>query len=360
MPVSLQLAIGAALVAWALTPFVRRLALRAGAVDLPGPRRVHQEPMPRFGGLAIAAGVLVVAWVARLVPGPAQLFDPKPLVGFTFASIPVLALGLADDRWNVSPWVKLALQTCAALTLVAFGFGVPVLTNPFGPALPSGIWNVPLTVLWVLAITNAINLIDGLDGLAAGVVIIACASLWYVSRAHGDFYVMFLAALLMGGCAGFLVWNHPPAKVFMGDTGSQFLGLALAALSLLENRKGTAAVTLLLPLVALGIPLFDSVLAFVRRMASGAHVFRGDADHLHHRLLAAGLSHRQAVYALWALSGVFAVVAVLLDALPRTWSVLLVTVLAAVLFVTLEWVRFARIGQEQRGGTKSNGGATRR
>jgi len=348
MPVSLQLALAAAGIACALTPLVRALALRVGAVDLPGPRRVHTTPMPRFGGLAIAVAVIAVAWIARLLPGPAQLFDPRPLLGFTCAAIPVLALGMADDRWSVSPWVKLALQTCAALTLVAFGYGVPVLTNPFGPAVASGIWNVPLTVIWVLAITNAINLIDGLDGLAAGVVIIACASLWWVSRSHGDFYVMFLAALLMGGCAGFLVWNHPPAKVFMGDTGSQFLGLALAAVSLLENRKGSAAVTLLLPLVALGIPLFDSVFAFVRRAMSGAHVFRGDRDHLHHRLLAAGLSHRAAVYALWALSAVFAVVAVLLDTLPRTWSVLLVTVLAVVLFVTLEGLRFARLSRSRQ------------
>ncbi len=356
MPVSLQLALAAAVLAWALTPLVKRLALRVGAVDQPGPRRVHTQPMPRFGGLAIAVAVLVVAWVARLFPGPAQLFDPRPLLGFTCASIPVLALGLADDRWSVSPWIKLTLQSCAALTLVAFGFGVPVLTNPFGPAIPSGLWNIPLTVLWVLAITNAINLIDGLDGLAAGVVIIACASLWWVSREHGDFYVMFLAALLIGGCAGFLVWNHPPAKVFMGDTGSQFLGLALAAVSLLENRKGSAAVTLLLPLVALGIPLFDSVLAFVRRMASGAHVFRGDADHLHHRLLAAGLSHRGAVYALWALSALFAVAAVLLDALPRTWSALLIAVLAAVLFVTLECLRFAKLGRQNGGSSNGRSG----
>ncbi len=348
MPVSLQLALAAALLACALTPVVRALALRVGAVDLPGPRRVHTAPMPRFGGLAIAVAVIAVAWIARLLPGPAQLFDPRPLVGFTCAAIPVLALGMADDRWSVSPWVKLALQACAALTLVAFGYGVPVLTNPFGPAIPSGAWNVPLTVLWVLAITNAINLIDGLDGLAAGVVIIACASLWWVSRSHGDFYVMFLTALISGGCAGFLVWNHPPAKVFMGDTGSQFLGLALAAVSLLENRKGSAAVTLLLPLVALGIPLFDSAFAFVRRAVSGAHVFRGDRDHLHHRLLAAGLSHRGAVYALWALSAVFAVVAVLLDALPRTWSVLLVTVLGVVLFVTLEGLRFVQRDRASR------------
>jgi UDP-GlcNAc:undecaprenyl-phosphate GlcNAc-1-phosphate transferase len=346
MPVSLALALATAVLAWALTPAARALAVRLGAVDHPGPRRIHAQPVPRLGGLAMAAAV-VVAWVARVLPGPASQFDVRPLLGLTCAAVPVLALGIADDRRGVGPWAKLALQTCAALTLVVFGYGVPTLTNPFGPPVETGAWSPLLTVAWVLAVTNAINLIDGLDGLATGVVAIACVSLWWVSRAHGDFYVMFLAALLIGACAGFLPWNHPPARVFMGDTGSQFLGLALAALSLLENRKGSAAVTLLLPLVALGIPIFDSTYSFLRRLARGEHVFRGDTGHIHHRLLAAGLSHAQALYALWAMSAVFGLVAVLLDALPRSWSALLVAVLAVVLFGTLEWARFARLGRER-------------
>jgi UDP-GlcNAc:undecaprenyl-phosphate GlcNAc-1-phosphate transferase len=164
---------------------------------------------------------------------------------------------------------KLAVQVCAALTLTLFGYGVPLLSNPFGEPLVTGFWSAPLTVLWVIVLTNAINLIDGLDGLASGVVAIACGALWVTARAHGDFYVMFVAALLLGACLGFLWWNRPPARVFMGDTGSQFLGLTLSALSLLENRKGTAAVTLLLPIVALGVPIADSTLAFVRRLVRG-------------------------------------------------------------------------------------------
>jgi len=199
-------------------------------------------------------------------------------------------------------------------------------------------------VLWVLVVTNAINLIDGLDGLASGVVIIACGALWLVARMHADFYVMFFAALLIGACGGFLRWNFPPASVFMGDTGSQFLGLTLSALSLLENRKGTAAVTLLLPLVALGVPLADSTIAFLRRLVRRQHVFRGDTSHVHHRLLQIGLSPRGALFAMWGLCAFFGGIAVLLSWLPRTWSALLVTVLAAVLFVTLELLRTLRGG----------------
>jgi UDP-GlcNAc:undecaprenyl-phosphate/decaprenyl-phosphate GlcNAc-1-phosphate transferase len=342
MPYSLVLVLAAAAVSLALTPFARRLAVRWGAIDQPDARRVHTTPTPRFGGLAIAAGALLVAWIARLLPGPAAALDPRPLLGLTCAAVPILALGMADDLWSVSPWVKLAVQACAALVLTLFGFGVPVLTNPFGPAVELGALNVPVTVLWVIVVTNAINLIDGLDGLASGVVMIACAALWVTARLHADFYVMFIAALLIGACAGFLRWNFPPASVFMGDTGSQFLGLTLAAVSLLENRKGTAVLTLLLPLVALGVPLADSTLAFVRRLANRQHVFRGDTSHVHHQLLAAGLSPRGAVFAMWALCAFFGGIAVLLTWLPRVWSALLVTVLAAVLFVTLELLRTLR------------------
>ncbi len=346
MPYSLLLALAAAAVSLALTPLARRLALRAGAIDLPDERRVHTTPTPRFGGLAIAAGVLLVAWAARLLPGPAAALDPRPLIGLTCAAVPILALGMADDRWNVSPWVKLSVQACAALVLTLFGFDVPVLTNPFGPAIELGAFNVPITVLWVLVVTNAINLVDGLDGLAAGVVTIACCALWVTGRLHADFYVMFISALLIGSCLGFLRWNFPPANVFMGDTGSQFLGLTLAAVSLLENRKGTAALTLLLPLVAFGVPIADSALALVRRLVRRQHVFRGDISHVHHQFLAVGLSPRAAMFAMWALSAFFGTIAVLLTWLPRSWSALLVTVLAAVLYVTLELLRTLRRARE--------------
>lgn len=335
MPYSLVLALAAAAVAIALTPVARALAWRIGAVDTPGERRIHRTPTARLGGLAIAVGVLGVAWLARVLPGPARELDLRPLLGLTCAALPILALGVLDDRRGVTPWTKLAVQVCAALTLTVFGYGVPLLTNPFGPALVTGMWSVPLTVLWVVALTNAINLIDGLDGLAAGIVAIACGALWVTARTHGDFYVMFLSALVLGSCVGFLWWNRPPARVFMGDTGSQFLGLALSALSLLENRKGTAALTLLLPLVALGVPLADSVLAFVRRLASGQPVFRGDARHIHHRLLEAGLSPRATLLALWALSALFGGAALLLERVPHEWTVIIVAGLAAVLFAVL-------------------------
>jgi UDP-GlcNAc:undecaprenyl-phosphate GlcNAc-1-phosphate transferase len=335
MPYSLELAAASGVVTLALTPAARAFAVRVGALDHPGPRRVHAVPTPRFGGLGMAVAVLGVAWLARALPGPARELDMRPLLGLTCASIPMLALGVLDDLGSVGPWVKLLVQACAALTLTVFGYGVPLLTNPFGEPIVTGLWSLPLTVVWVVALTNAINLIDGLDGLATGVVAIACGALWVTGREHGDFYVMFLAAILLGACGGFLAWNRPPARIFMGDTGSQFLGLTLSAISLLENRKGTAALTLLLPLVALGVPLADGALAFVRRLVRGRPVFRGDAGHIHHRLLDAGLSPHATLAVLWTLSALFGGAAILLDRAPHAWTPIVVAGLGVVLFAVL-------------------------
>ncbi len=339
VPYSLQLAFAAGVVALALVPLVMRLATAIGAVDHPGERRVHRAPVPTLGGLAIAAAVLLVAWVARVLPGPARELDPMPLLGLTLAAIPILALGMVDDVRGTSPWTKLAVQSCAALVLTQFGYGVPQLSNPFGAPIETGPWSGVLVLVWLLVVINAINLIDGLDGLAAGVVTIASISLWTVGRMHGDFYVMFLAALLIGACAGFLRWNFPPARTFMGDTGSHFLGLVLAAMSLLENRKGTVTLTLLFPIMALAVPLLDSVLAFVRRARRGRDPFGADADHIHHRLLKLGLSPRRATLVLWITSAAFGALALVLERLPHGWELTIVAILAVALFGALEAAR---------------------
>ena len=333
MPYSLKLALAALAVALALTPAARAFAIRIGALDRPGPRRVHTEPTPTLGGLALIAAVLGVAWLARALPGPAAALDPRPLIGLTLAAIPMLALGWRDDLAGVPPWVKLAIQACAAQVLVLFGYGIPLVTNPFGAPLHSGWLGAPLTVLWVIVVVNAINLIDGLDGLAAGVVLIASAALWWVARGHDDFYVMFLASILIGATLGFLRYNFPPARVFMGDTGSQFLGLTVAAVSLLQNRKGTATVTLLFPLVALALPLADGAVAFVRRLSGGQPVFHPDTGHIHHRLVRLGFSERGAVLVLWYLCATFGATAIVLEHLPRGDAMLLIAVLGLGLLV---------------------------
>jgi UDP-GlcNAc:undecaprenyl-phosphate GlcNAc-1-phosphate transferase len=336
------------------TPLVIVLARRRGALDHPGPRRIHREPVPTMGGLALVVAVLGVAWAARLQGGPAAALDVKPLLGLTLAAIPMVALGVVDDLRGTGPFAKLAIQTCAAMVLVLFGYGVPLLTNPFDGSIASGVFNIPLTVAWVLGVTNAINLIDGLDGLAAGAVLIASVTLWWVGHSTADLYVMLISALLIGATFGFLCFNFPPARIFMGDTGSQFLGLCLAAVSLLENRKGTAAVTLLLPLVALAVPIADGAIAFVRRLVRGRPVFHADAGHIHHRLLRLGLSPRAALFALWGVCALCGAMAALLAALPRSASAPLAIALGIALFAALAWVR-ARDVARGDGGPQGRG-----
>jgi len=340
VPYSLSIALAACAVALIATPWVMRLAHGSGALDHPGPRRVHLEPVPTLGGLAIIAAVMVVAWVARVLPGPARELDAKPLIGFTLAAIPIIALGVVDDLRGASPLAKLCVQACAALVLSLFGYRVAEITNPLGGTLAAHALSAPLTIAWVLVVTNAINLIDGLDGLAAGVVAIAAGTLWWVGHAHGDFYVMFFSAILIGATLGFLRYNFPPARVFMGDTGSQFLGLTLAAVSLLENRKGTTALALLLPIVALGVPLLDSGTAFLRRMLAGRPVFHGDTEHIHHRLLRLGLSPRASVVLLWSLSAVLGLAAVLLEPLPRNTAGWLAMLIALAVLVAFEVIKY--------------------
>jgi UDP-GlcNAc:undecaprenyl-phosphate GlcNAc-1-phosphate transferase len=345
MPYSLSLALAACALTVSLTPVITALARRAGALDRPGPRRIHREPVPTLGGIAFLVATLGTAWIARVLPGPARELDMRPLTGLTLAALPLLALGLVDDLRGVGPWTKILFQIGAGLVLVHFGYGVPRLTNPFGPAIEVGVLSGPLAILWLLVVVNAINLIDGLDGLASGVVFIASATLWLVGRMHADFYVMFLAALLIGSTLGFLPWNFPPARVFMGDTGSHFLGLALAAASLLENRKETAALTLLLPLVALGVPLADSLRAALRRLGRGQHVFRGDTEHIHHRLLALGLRPRQVLAVLWGVCVVCGLIATLLAYLPRQLTLPATVALALILFTLFRMRRLWRGGR---------------
>ena len=340
IPYSLILFAAAAVLTLVLAPLVRALALRVGALDHPGPRRVHDAPVPKLGGLAMAVAVLGVAWAAALLPGPVAKIDPRPLIGYSLASVLILALGVIDDVRGASPMVKLLFQAAAAVILTRFGLGIPVISLPFGGHIASGFLDVPLTIGWVVLVANAINLIDGLDGLAAGAVCIAAMTLWWVGREHADIYVMFLTAVLAGATLAFLRDNFPPARIFMGYTGSQFLGFSLAAISLIDNRKGTATITLLFPLVAMGVPILDGALALARRARGGRSIFAADAGHLHHRLLRIGLSQRSAVLVLWYVCGYLGVMAVVLAALPRSYSWFVLALLVMGIFLAMEVLEF--------------------
>jgi len=323
--VALQAGLAAALLSAVLTPLWIGVAKSIGLIDSPRTGKIHLRPTPTGGGLAVFVAFFVSLWVTVLSEGGGGA-DLRILVGLTLASMLIVALGLYDDARGAGVLRKLAVQIPAGLLFYLVGLRVERLTNPFGPELALGPLALPLTLLWVLAITNAVNLIDGLDGLAAGIAFIAALALAAVGFARGEFLMLILGAILAGSLLGFLGYNFPPARVFLGDTGSLLLGFLLSAISLLENRKATLALALVVPIVAMLVPILDTLLAIVRRVRNGQHPFQGDTEHLHHRLLMLGLTPRRTVLVMWATSAYFGLLALVLSVLPKEqvlWAVLL-------------------------------------
>ncbi|MBR0040732.1 MAG: undecaprenyl/decaprenyl-phosphate alpha-N-acetylglucosaminyl 1-phosphate transferase [Oscillospiraceae bacterium] len=296
----------AALCAWGVTPSAESLALRLHALDLPGERRrVHSRAVPRLGGLAIFTGFFASA-LCFCAPGPA-------LAGVLRGAVLIALMGAADDCFSLRSPLKLAVQLVAALTAFRAGARISSLTVP-GPSrfVPVGELSLPLTVLWMCACTNAMNLIDGLDGLAAGVAAIGALCMLLVAAAVSEGEIAVLLAALAGACLGFLPYNRSPARIFMGDTGSQLLGYLLGAASMLGMFKSHALLTFFVPLLALGLPLLDTAFAFTRRALRGQNPLHADRGHIHHRLLDMGLSPRNAVRLLCSVSAALGLAAVML------------------------------------------------
>jgi UDP-GlcNAc:undecaprenyl-phosphate GlcNAc-1-phosphate transferase len=308
-----------------LTPWVIRLAQRLGAVDEPDQRKVHRLPMPRLGGLAV-----YLAFVSTLL-----ITQPltAPLLGLVLGATVIVFLGVWDDVRGLSPRLKLAGQILAALTLIPFGIHVEFVTNPFGGIIYLGLWGVPLTVFWLVAVTNAVNLIDGLDGLASGTALIASLTLAAVAYTLGNMAVVAVALILAGAVLGFLRYNFHPARVFLGDTGSMFLGFTLATLAIMGLSKGATALAVIIPVVILGIPLADTAFAILRRYRNRKPIFHPDKEHLHHRLLGAGLTHRGAVLVMYGVNVVLGGSAVLLVVLSTEQAVALLFITAVLLLV---------------------------
>jgi UDP-GlcNAc:undecaprenyl-phosphate GlcNAc-1-phosphate transferase len=333
IPLYLLVALTAFLVSWFATPPIIRLAVRWGAIDRPGNGKIHTRAVPRLGGVAVVAGFLAASLLACLLsPAEMGMERGRHYLGIILGGAIIVALGIYDDRKGAKAPVKFVIQILAALVLVGFGYGVEKVTNPLGGQLPVGWWGVPLIVGWIVLLTNALNLIDGLDGLAGGVAAIAGIILFFAAFPEGPF-VPLLALSLVGACLGFLRYNFFPARIFLGDTGSLFLGFLLAALSIQGSFKTTAGMALALPLVALLIPLADTVTAFFRRLLTGHHPFAADQRHVHHRLLAMGYSQTQAVLLIYALQINLGVIALVLKFAGRTLAVSMLILLSALMFV---------------------------
>jgi len=306
----LGIAVSAAIVAVVATPLASALAYRVGAIDEPGERRIHEGRIPRLGGLAVLLGSLAVVHVGGLLhTGMPDVLDGHGWRSGWFLGglLVVTAVGLVDDIWRLRPVPKLAGQVVAATLAVLGGYAIRAITNPFtGDVVELGWMGTLITFVWIVGITNAFNLIDGLDGLAAGVGLIAGGTICLLAAWQQRPDVAVLAAALCGALGGFLLHNFHPASIFLGDCGAFLVGYTLAVLSIQGLQKGPTLAVVLVPILALGLPILDTAVAIVRRFADAGsgRVFRADSEHIHHRLALRTATQRHAVLILYGVSAV--------------------------------------------------------
>jgi UDP-GlcNAc:undecaprenyl-phosphate GlcNAc-1-phosphate transferase len=359
-------------VTWMVTPLVIRLAHQFDAVDRPDARKIHREPIPRVGGVAVFCGF--VAGLAFGARATGTTINPASVnvywMALGMAATGMLLVGLVDDLWGLTFHWKFAGQITAAVFVWFAGFKIQVISHPLGGELELGLFSLPLTVLWIVGITNAVNLIDGLDGLATGIALITASTVAVIAFVSTELGVTATSVALAGALLGFLRFNFNPARIFLGDSGSMFLGFVLAVTAVRGSQKGPTAVAILVPLLVLGLPLLDTGVAVLRRvywlglrgarsddslryvLANFRQVFLPDRKHVHHRLLDIGMSHRRAVIVLYGVGGLFALGALGLVFLN---SVLVAGLLVAVLiafvfsFYLALYVRVRRLQAEREG-----------
>lgn len=336
--VALVLALG-------LTPLVKRFAFKVGAIDKPNARKVHTRIMPRLGGLAIFLAFIGSFFIVLpFIPdGLLSAYDRNLIRAMLAGGTIIVLTGALDDRFELSAKVKLLLQLVAA-SVVVFGFGVKIdlLNIPFGQSMQeiSGWISIPLTIFWIVGVTNAINLIDGLDGLAAGVSGIAIATILVMAFVLGFEPIILMSCLLLGGILGFLVFNFHPAKIFMGDSGSLFLGFMLATLSMIGFKQVTV-VSLITPLLIIGVPIADTFFAIIRRWVNKRPIFAPDKGHLHHCLRELGFSHRKTVLIIYGVAAFFGFAAIVQSTFVQSHAANWVTFVVISLLVF-----FMQIGAE--------------
>ena len=311
--------------AFVVTPFSMRIAKKYGAIDVPNDRRVNKKPMPRLGGIAVIAGFFVSTiylLISMSIEGKLVLFEEDmlwlKLVGF-FVGIIILGITcFIDDTKGIHSLTKLIVQIVAALIVVACGIRIENFEIPFlnGQAELNIVLSYIITVCWIVGVTNAINLIDGLDGLSSGISLISCISLLIIFTLNGSPLIAIVLITALGGAiSGFLPYTFNPAKTFIGDTGSNFLGFSLAVISILGVAKTYTALVLIAPIIVLALPLFDTLFAIFRRIKNGKSlkaVFKADKGHLHHRLMQKGYTQKQAVFILYGITATFGMFAVVL------------------------------------------------
>lgn len=312
------------------TPFVKKMAIKYKFVDKPDHRKVHKGLMPRLGGLSIVLGT--IAGLIYLAP------SLPTLIPIGIGALIILGIGILDDKLTLSAKTKFIGQLVAAGIVVFYGLEIEFITLPFSDRIELGPFGYIFSILWIVGVTNAINLIDGLDGLAGGVSVIAMGSIMAMAIINGQFLVVALCVILIGSTLGFLVFNFYPAKIFMGDTGALFLGYSIAIISMLGLFKSVTIFSLIIPVIILGIPIFDTFFAIMRRLLNKQKISAPDKSHLHHCLIGMGFSHRATVLIIYAIGIMFGVSAILFSNSTLWGSLIIMGLMFIVIQVTAELI----------------------
>lgn len=341
--------VGSYLLSAGVMPCAIVLLRKYKMLDFPGPRKIHSQPVATAGGLGIALSFYLVLWFLWWM----DFLDVRkltgPLTGITLGGLLLLGVGLYDDLRGSRPLVKLAFQVLAALILYDQGIRIVSLTNPLSNYIPLSHFDLPVTVFWLVLVMNAVNLIDGLDGLASGIVFISAYTLFLIQIIVGEAVVMsviLVNLILAGVLLGFIRHNFFPARVFLGDTGSMFLGMLIGASSILQSTKGAATITLMVPLITLMVPICDTGMAFLRRVGRGKNPFLADQQHIHHRMLNLGWTPKQVVLIMYLLCIYLSFVSFVTMLLPKQVVFLLTGVIALGFFVAFELMGITRKNHE--------------
>ncbi|MDT8715594.1 undecaprenyl/decaprenyl-phosphate alpha-N-acetylglucosaminyl 1-phosphate transferase [Clostridium sp. 19966] len=319
----------AAIISFLITPLVRKLAFKFKAVDIPrGGRKIHKVTMPRWGGISIYVSFIVVILIKN---GDVNIKE----WGIVLGAFIILIGGMLDDRFELRPHQKLIFQLLASIVVIAMGLKIEVLTNPLSiidPSISIGpILSIPMTIIWIIGITNALNLMDGLDGLSAGISLISCLTIMIISIMKDNIGSALITAILSGSIIGFLPYNFHPASIFLGDTGAQLLGFLLATISIEGAVKSAAAFAIVVPILTMALPIFDTLFAIIRRKINGKPISEGDRGHMHHRLLDMGFTQKQAVMVMYLISAVLSGIAVIAIQMNSTASYVLLFVVTLII-----------------------------
>ncbi len=335
VPVILALGVSMA-VSFALVPVAKWIAIKIGAVDVPkDKRRMHDHPIPLLGGLAIFAGFVASILLFANVD--------RQLRGILLGACVIVAVGVVDDSHPLGAGIKFILQIVAALIAIWHGVIIEAIASPFpfgDPYWNFGILSVPITVVWIVAVTNSVNLIDGLDGLADGISTIGALTMLVIALMMEDMGMAVICAALVGACLGFIPYNLNPAKMFMGDTGATFLGFMLATVSVTGLFKLYAVISFVVPFIILGFPIFDTTSAFLRRILKGQNPMKADRSHTHHKLIDMGMNQKQAVATLYMVASMLGLCAVMLVTRGYAKVILSVAALIGTAFTVARIARF--------------------